>query len=407
VERASPGLVRSGDPKVSCFECSLRAARVTLVAPRATRRTDSGRGVVRGGRCDLSDDLQSRGGARVPVVTVAASQTQREGVPVVQRVAAPIEHQVEVDGSERQAIRGVSGRFESRHPLVTAAIAAIPVGLVATWIAESVTRNFDAYGRLSYPAMSAVWTALFGSIVSGVAVFFGARSMASTHVPRIVGLGILAGVAAGAAGGFLTEVVYQQLSETFDWVQSNRDPILVVVRAVAWAPTGLTIGAAAGLVTSRHRLVPGLVGGGAGAALGGAALKLLFNAGFPDTGNVALYTGSVITAVGIVVGTTLADRRARSVWVVVTSGPLAGREITLLGGETTIGRDSTCDISLANDPEVSPHHLTIRHDRSEVSVEPIDTVMIDGVSVGHPVGLRPGATVSFGGTGIEVHWKAA
>jgi len=220
-----------------------------------------------------------------------------------------------------------------------------------------------------------------------------------------VGLALLAGAIAGAVGGFFTEVVYEQLYAALGDISKYRDAVLVAVRAVAWAPTGLMLGAAAGLVTSRHRVLPGLIGGGLGAAAGGALLKLMFLAGYPDTGNIALYTGSTITAVGVLIGASVADRRARTLWIQVIAGPLSGREMSVFGGEATVGSDPGCEVSIANDPEISARHLTLRVDLGGILAVPNAPVVVDGVSTDHPVAIQPGTNISLGVSRIEVSWK--
>ena len=348
--------------------------------------------------------------ARVPVVPrKAATVDEGQGgrVPVVARVSASAT--ASPPASDGQAPPGRSEppalRFDSRHPLLFGLVVAVPIGIVATWLAETPTSASDTYSQMGYSAQMAAWTALFGTLTAAAGALMGARMMGRRITVGFVGLAVLAGAIAGAVGGFLTNVVYEQLYAVLGDVSRYRDAALVAVRALAWAPIGLMLGAAAGLVTSRHRVIPGLIGGGLGAAAGGAGLKILFVAGFPATGNIALYTGSTLTAIGILLGASVADRRARSLWIQVIAGPLSGREVSVFGEEATVGRDPGCEISIANDPELSARHLTLRVETGGISAIPNAPVVVGGVSTDQPVTIQPGTVISLGESRIEVTWK--
>lgn len=97
------------------------------------------------------------------------------------------------------------------------------------------------------------------------------------------------------------------------------------------------------------------------------------------------------------------DDRGTAVVFKVTEGPLAGREIALPSGSSTLGRDRSCSVRL-NDPTVSKRHLRVN---AGETLEVIDLgsangMLVDGVPAMRAE-LRPGSTITLGDTVMHVH----
>jgi predicted lipid-binding transport protein (Tim44 family) len=113
---------------------------------------------------------------------------------------------------------------------------------------------------------------------------------------------------------------------------------------------------------SSKLLVNGLVGGMAGALLGGLLfdpISLLFE-GF-DTGEAWLSRGVGFGVIGLVTGLVigLVEIAAREAWIKMLTGPLAGKEFVLFKSPTTVGSSPKSDVYLFKDSEVEPTHALI------------------------------------------------
>ena len=84
--------------------------------------------------------------------------------------------------------------------------------------------------------------------------------------------------------------------------------------------------------------------------------------------------------------------------LVVMSGPDVGRIIALKPGETTVGRRSSCDVTLV-DSQVSREHARIVGDGETFRIEDLDSkngTSIDGELIEDEAPLSDGAKVAFG-----------
>lgn len=144
------------------------------------------------------------------------------------------------------------------------------------------------------------------------------------------------------------------------------------VRTLTFAPMGLMLGAAVGGTQfSLRGLSAGMVGG----LIGGVVTGMLFDpisamlaapmlAADPGTVREIGAPGRAVMCAGIglfvSLFTALADQLSRKAWVRQVLGRNEGREWTLDSAVTYIGRDERAGIPLFGDPDVAPHHATIR-----------------------------------------------
>jgi hypothetical protein len=167
------------------------------------------------------------------------------------------------------------------------------------------------------------------------------------------------GATLGLVGGVVVSLFIDKL---FEAVRGNvNDPALLnlmLARALTWAVLGVFLSTAAGLVLrSGRKLLIGMAGGLIGGAVGG----LLFDPVGHWAGNEHIGRLLAIVAIGVVSGaaTGLIENAAKTGWLRVLSGPIAGKQFILYRNPTYIGSSLQCHIYLFKDPAVGRRHAAI------------------------------------------------
>jgi hypothetical protein len=171
------------------------------------------------------------------------------------------------------------------------------------------------------------------------------------------------GICLGLVGGLLVGLFINQLYRALvgDAAEAAGDGIAfrqILGRSVGWGILGLFLAIAPGIVMhSWKKLVIGLCGGLLGGLIGGA----LFDPIGQLTNSAWLSRCVGIVAIGLVAGTAtgLIETAARSGWMRVVSGLIAGKQFILYRSPTFIGSSPQCEIYLFKDPEVAPRHATM------------------------------------------------
>jgi hypothetical protein len=111
------------------------------------------------------------------------------------------------------------------------------------------------------------------------------------------------------------------------------------------------------LMRNGKKLVVGLAGGFAGGVIGG----LLFAPVAGLTGNPVLSRAIAIVAIGGIAGvaTGLIENAAKSGWLKVIAGFIAGKQFILYRGTTYIGSSPDCHIYLFKDPAIGRRHAAV------------------------------------------------
>lgn len=165
------------------------------------------------------------------------------------------------------------------------------------------------------------------------------------------------GALAGLAGGVAVSFVLNPISDAI----SSEPPTLLsqmLTRSATWAVLGLFLSFAPALVVrSISRLLVGVFGGIIGGAIGG----LLFDpvagmAGDPQFGRLA---GMAAIGLLIGIGTGLFEKAAKTGWLKVTAGLIAGKQFILYRNPTYLGSNPQCQIYLFKDPRIGGRHAAI------------------------------------------------
>jgi len=168
-------------------------------------------------------------------------------------------------------------------------------------------------------------------------------------------VGICLGMVGGILVGLFIDQLYRALVGEAQEAISFRQ---IFGRSVGWGILGLFLAIAPGVVMrSWKKLVIGLCGGLLGGLIGGA----LFDPIGQLTGSDWLSRCVGIVAIGLVAGTAtgLIETAAKTGWMRVISGLIAGKQFILYRSPTYIGSSPQCEIYLFKDPEVAPRHASV------------------------------------------------
>jgi hypothetical protein len=132
----------------------------------------------------------------------------------------------------------------------------------------------------------------------------------------------------------------------------------MLTRSATWAVLGLFLSFAPALVVrSVSRLVIGMLGGLTGGALGG----LLFDPVAGMTGDPQFGRLAGMAAIGLLtgIGTGLFEKAAKTGWLKVTGGLIAGKQFILYRNPTYLGSNPQCQIYLFKDKRIGGRHAAI------------------------------------------------
>jgi hypothetical protein len=192
---------------------------------------------------------------------------------------------------------------------------------------------------------------LFVSISLSIAEPIVDRNVHAAIINGSVGAGL--GLAGGLAASVVVDRVYAAVGgETHGVLRQYLGSIL------SWAILGSFLAVAPGVVMrNRKRLLIGLAGGAVGGAIGGVLLDP-FSAltGIPELARLL-----AMLCIGGITGaaTGLFERAARTGWLKVTGGLIAGKQFILYRNPTYIGSAPDCQIYLFRDPKVGRRHAAI------------------------------------------------
>jgi hypothetical protein len=175
------------------------------------------------------------------------------------------------------------------------------------------------------------------------------------------------GAALGLAGGLAASLVVDRIYLAFGGAGHGllRE---YLAQSVSWAVLGAFLAAAPGLVVkNRTRLLIGLAGGAIGGAVGGILLDPLSRlTSSPEFARLA-----ALCCIGAVAGaaTGILEHAARTGWLKVTAGVIAGKQFILYRDPTYIGSAPDCQIYLFRDPKVGRRHAAIHLLQGRIEIE--------------------------------------
>lgn len=274
--------------------------------------------------------------------------------------------------------------------------------------AERATRLADVEHRAAVKR-SAINVLSFGLSGMFLALCLGiGEPLSDRNLPRGVrngALGAILGLIGGVGVSLFIDSVYRAAGGGESEVQqfAIRD---VLARACAWGVLGLFLAAGPGLLMGNLKKIGiGLAGGLIGGAIGGALFDPVSFVAGPDISRlVALCAIGLLTGAG----TGLIENAAKTGWLKVTGGLIAGKQFILYRNPTYIGSGPECQIYLFRDPEVGRRHAALHMVPGGIELEDLPlgkTSMVNGKPVSR-ARLRHGDQIAIGGTTFLFQEKA-
>lgn len=162
-------------------------------------------------------------------------------------------------------------------------------------------------------------------------------------------------------------------------VQSYRNPLFWIARAIAWAVFGATGGVVYGIIGQSFKKGKfGVLGGILGAGIGGILFDPIAMWTGGPSGRLSRAVGFAIfgLATGAMMG--VVESALKDRWFYVTSGPLAGKQFILYKPVTTIGSEQKADIYLFKDPSIAPQHAVLETNGARITLRAAGQVFVGG-----------------------------
>lgn len=228
--------------------------------------------------------------------------------------------------------------------------------------------------------------------------------------PSAIGLGLLIG---SIANSYYSNAMQNLLSQAMGRINSGESAETVsnwlisqthVPRGIAWLLVGLAAGLTVGAASkSAKRLGLTAAGGVIGGFLGGFFFDF-----FPQDLEWAAQVGG-ISLTGLLIGLSMAllEQAARTQWIEIVAGGMAGKQFILYKRDLTIGSSPTADITLIKDTAIAPLHARIYAQGGRTVLESLNPGMpcsVDGVT-DSKFFLMDGSSITLGGTTIRFREK--
>jgi hypothetical protein len=175
------------------------------------------------------------------------------------------------------------------------------------------------------------------------------------------------GAALGLGGGLAASMLVDRIYQAFGGAEHGLFR-QYLAQSASWAVLGIFLASAPGFVVkNRKRLLIGLAGGAIGGAVGGILLDPL--ARLTSSEEIGRLAG--LCCIGAVAGaaTGILEHAARTGWLKVTAGIIAGKQFILYRDPTYIGSAPDCQIYLFRDPKVGRRHAAIHLFKGRIEIE--------------------------------------
>jgi hypothetical protein len=256
---------------------------------------------------------------------------------------------------------------------------------MARWV-DLAPDSGSAKARLSLKSQerrsSVAGFLLFSVVAALVGMTIGGVDGIVCRQPRRAILSALIGGAVGLIGGFVSSILASVIYMPFtalasNWMAGTMAPLgflmQIIGRTLAWMLAGMAMGLGQGVsLRSKRLLLFGFLGGTLGGLLGGLLfdpIDFVILGTEKPSAHVSRLVGLGVIGAGVGVMIGVVELLARDAWLRMTEGPLAGKEFLLFKDVLRIGADSSSEIYLFGDPQVAPHHATLRTVGDDFEVE--------------------------------------
>lgn len=266
--------------------------------------------------------------------------------------------------------------------------------------------------NLTFTFILAFVIGLTVSIIDAATSRIGSKiaTAAAFAVPSSIVLGLALGAMANAYYTSASRKIYEEAYLRLDRGESV-DTVDAFVRASNHFPRGLAwlfVGLAAGLtvgIASKSLKRTGLTA--AGGAIGGFLGGFIFDFMPQNLEWVAQAVGICLT--GLLIGSSMAllEQAARTQWIDIIAGGMAGKQFILYKSEIIIGSSPQADITLIKDSAIAPRHARIFNQGGRTVLESLNPGMpctVDGTA-DMRFYLQDTNTITIGSTSIRFREK--
>ncbi|HEX9901690.1 MAG TPA: FHA domain-containing protein [Acidobacteriota bacterium] len=262
-------------------------------------------------------------------------------------------------------------------------------GLIGAFIAWSIVEPFFKDEDIINNKQAGIAFLMLISVGGMAGLMIGAaegilaRNYSRAARSGLIGLGI--GVGGGLASAIIAGLVMMLVALVGVAIvgeQAASDPahhfsgflLLMIWRSIAWTLLFMAVGLGPGIaLKSKKMAMNGFVGGMIGGAIGGLLFDPIF---FLISGGSLAKEADLSRAVGftlvgafagLMIG--LVETLAKEAWLLMTAGPLKGKQFIIYRNPTLIGSSPRCDVYLFKDPEVEEAHAAINLVRDGYELE--------------------------------------
>jgi hypothetical protein len=197
---------------------------------------------------------------------------------------------------------------------------------------------------------------------------------AAIAIPAAIVFGLVIGLIASAYYSLAIDRVYDDANELafalnwsdaqyYDYISSQYH----LPRGIAWSLVGIAAGLTVGLASrSWKRLGLAVAGGAVGGFIGGFVFDFI-------TGEALAQIAGIVILGGLIGGSVaLLEQAAKSRWIEIAAGGMAGKQFILYQSEITVGSAPNADITLIKDPGIAPIAARVVSRGSQTTIEALN-----------------------------------
>lgn len=234
-------------------------------------------------------------------------------------------------------------------------------------------------------------------------IFSKVGTAAAIAIPSAIGLGLILGLIANEIYSSLIENVlagWDGVDEA--WLINH----LHLPRGLAWSIVGISAGLTVGIASKSLKRIALTVSGG---ALGGFLGGFLFDFVPYQLDWAARLIGIVITGLLIGLSMALLEQAARTKWIEIVEGGMAGKQFILYKENITIGSSPQSDITLIKDSAIAPIHARVISKAGRTTLESLNPGMPCSVNgqVGMSFQIQDSSEITLGATVIRFRERSS
>jgi hypothetical protein len=235
-----------------------------------------------------------------------------------------------------------------------------------------------------------------------------------------LGIGAPVAIAAGLMVGGIAHLIYSPWTTSIYEQAQNQVQLGIIVseaqyidfvtgklhwaRGVAWSIVGIAAGLTIGIASkSARRLLVTTLGGFVGGFFGGFIFDF-----FSGESSAQIF-GMIVTGLLIGLSMALIEQAAKSRWIEIVTGGMAGKQFILYKTDLTIGSSPRADITLIKDPAIPELAARLTIQGNQAILESLNPSL--PVSVNNQVATRTvltdGAQLTFGSSIVRYREKSA